>query len=136
MGEGWVWGRVATAGAHLSHAHITDNISQHLKLSGVHYNSNCWDHKSDLLALAGRARGCRSPALGTRCISTGSCTAGGWLADAQVYLEGVEHPPEFAQPYWDHFAGLCMRVTVKGLQTHTWWMSLCTGDTRIESGCL
>ena len=94
-----VGGRVATAGAHLSQAHITDDISQHLKLSGVHHDTNCWDHKPNLLTLAGRALGPRSPALGVRCISTGSCSIAGWLADAQVYLEGVKHPPELAKPY-------------------------------------
>lgn len=103
-----VGGKVTIANAYLSHAHITDYISQHLELPRVHHYTDCWDHKPNLLALAGRALAPRSPALGMRRISSGSCSAAGWLADAQVYLEGVKHPPGCAQPCWKRFAGLCI----------------------------
>lgn len=112
----------ATTGPHLCHAHITNDISQNLKLSGIHHHTNRWDHQPNLLALTGRALGPSSLALGMRRIMSSSCAVASRLADAQLDLEGVKDPPELAHPCCSNYLGVCSTMhdcSAQGLQTHT-----------------
>lgn len=87
--------------SHLGSAHITDDISQHFKLLGLHDSTNLRHSQADLLPLTA-VRGSGSATFASVVAMTGSAGAGGLAAglaatrgfrDAELHLERVKHAP-------------------------------------------